>query len=80
MTKEEAIKMLPEGDIVHTFRNGGNILMGADWDKDEIIKAMDKYGVELSGEVAIRFNHRLVLKDDSGYLFIETAPTDKNGD
>lgn len=68
---KKAIAMLPSSERVHTFRNSSMMLIGADWDKSDIIKAMEKYGVELSGEQAKSMNHGLVLNDGT-YLFIET--------
>ncbi|MBP2643946.1 MAG: hypothetical protein H6Q67_1833 [Firmicutes bacterium] len=79
LSREEAISMLPEGDNIHTFRSKGFLLMGADWSRDKIIKSIDKYGCELSGEQATSMSHGIVLKDDVGYLFIETREGDGHG-
>ncbi len=73
VTLEDAEKILPPGDVVHTFRNNSFMLIGADWSKKDIITAIKKYGVERAGEQANRMNHGLVLKDERGHLFIETV-------
>jgi hypothetical protein len=72
LTPEDAEAMLPDGDLVHTFRGGGSIIIGADWDRNDLIKSFKKYRPELSGEQATAMNHGIVLTDDRGYLFVET--------
>lgn len=64
--------MLPNRTKIHTFRNSGFMLIGADWQRRILHAAMRKYGVELSGEQATAMKHGLVLIDDHGPLFIET--------
>jgi len=71
---DEAINMLPDGGNIHTFRNpSAGMMIGADWNRDDIIEAMNKHGVGLSGEQAKAMDHGLVLEDKSGFLFIETT-------
>lgn len=70
---DEAVAMLPDGELVHTFRNGApSVLIGADWEKAQLLPWILEYGVELSGEQATAMHHGLVGRDDYGYLFIET--------
>lgn len=69
-----AVAMLPEGEQIHTFRGSGAMILGCDWDRLDIIAAIEKHGAELSGKTATAMNHGIVLKDDHGYLFIETKP------
>ena len=72
LTKDQAIAMLaPEGQI-HTFRQAGPAILGADWDREDIIKAIEKHPPELSGKQATAMQHGMVLLDEHGYLFIET--------
>lgn len=66
----EAIAMLPEGEKVHTFRLSGFVLIGADWDRADLIAEMERHGVELSGPRAAAAGHGLVLFDPDP-LFIE---------
>jgi hypothetical protein len=74
LTLEEAEKILPDRDKVHTFRNSRIALLGCDWDKKDIIDAMKKFSdtLQLSGKTATSMGHGLVIEDDHGYLFIET--------
>lgn len=72
LTPEQAQELLPDGDTVHTFRNGPGMLIGADWPKSRILDRFRTHGVELSGQNARTLNHGLVSTDDTGPLFIET--------
>lgn len=71
VSTNDAIKMLPDGEHIHTFRNAAGMLLGADWDRKDIIIAIKRYGVEFSGEQAKAMKHGLVLNDGS-FLFIAT--------
>ncbi len=77
LTKEQAINMLPNKEMIHTFRQGGPTLIGADWDKKDLIEAINKYEVELTGEQARSMGHGMALYDEHGWLFIETKKEDK---
>jgi len=78
ITAEQAINILPDGDSIHTFINGGFGLMGADWSKDSLIDKLQKSDcIELSGEMAKNMKHGLCAYDktakyQSDLLFIET--------
>ena len=70
---EEAVKMLPDGEYIHTFRNpGAGLMVGADHDRTELLEKMKESDLELSGEAATAMKHGLVLFDDNGPLFIAT--------
>lgn len=76
ITADEAIQLLPDSDIVHTFRNPSGIMLGADWSKKSVIEAINKYqdALQLTGSMARGMGHGIALFDDD-ILFIET---DKN--
>ena len=71
---EQAIKMLPDEERIHTFRNKGPVLLGADYDRISLIETMKKFQdkIEISGKNAMELGHGLALIDDKGALFIET--------
>ena len=70
---DEAIERLADNDgQVHTLRDAGVAMIGADWDRDTLVAAMQKHGVEESGPAATAARHGLVLIDEHGPLFIET--------
>lgn len=72
LSKTEAIEMLPDTEKIHTFRQCGPMLLGADWDKENIIETINNHDVEITGEQAQSMGHGIALHDDKGWLFIET--------
>lgn len=69
---DDALKVLPTKSKVHTFRSSPGMLIGADWDREDVLSAIRKFGCELSGSQATHMNHGLVLFDPKP-LFIETV-------
>ena len=74
LTTEEALALLAEGDSVHTFRQAGPALIGADHPRETLVDSIREYGCQLSGATATAMGHGMVLEDDHGYLFIATKP------
>jgi hypothetical protein len=74
---KEAKKRLPKGDMVHTFRQSGPALIGADWPKKDVLAVMKKHEVSETGPHAQATNHGLAITDESGYLFIATKPKEE---
>lgn len=78
ITYDEAVSILPDGEYIHTFINGGFGLMGADWSREDILDKLSKSEViELTGEQARSMNHGMCAynkdaKWQSDLLFIET--------
>lgn len=72
LTVEQALARMPDGDRVHTVRQSGLVLLGASWDRDDLIAHLRQFGVEVAGDNAIERGHGLVCVDDSGPLFIRT--------
>lgn len=81
LSLEDATKLLADSERIHTFRQGGaGILIGADWDREDIIERIKKHGVELSGAQATNMGHGLVSvnqKNPRDTLFIETEQEEK---
>lgn len=74
LTLGEAIKRLPEGDMVHTFRQLGPVLIGANYKRNELIDAMwNAVEIEVAGPAAQAMKHGLVICDEEGALFIATG-------
>lgn len=75
ISAKAAVEALPEGDMIHTFRNPtSTILLGADWDRDKIVKLIrDAEEVRITGEEAQGMQHGLAVADGQGWLFVETA-------
>lgn len=81
ITAEQAISLLPDGDAIHTFYDYGICLIGADWDREDVIsriKESDK--IEITGYSARKMGHGIAVYNDdtkwqSEVLFIETDKT-----
>lgn len=70
----EAVALLPEGALIHTFRGGGYALLGADWPRDAILEALRAARViRTAGELAQRLKHGLAIPEGGSWLFIETT-------
>lgn len=62
LTVEQATSMLPDGDMVHTFRSGPGIALGADWERKSLIATIEKSPQrELGGEFCQGMKHGLVV-------------------
>jgi hypothetical protein len=79
LTKEEAKKMvLSDGDQVHTYYNLPFGLIGADWTKAQVFKAIDDAVLlKKTGPDALKMGHGLAVLPSlpckqSDILFVET--------
>jgi hypothetical protein len=71
LTYDEAVAMLPDGNSIHTFRGGGFMLLGADWSRESILKALQAAPeIRRAGDVATSMHHPIAINCD-GWLFIE---------
>ena len=75
---DEAVKLLPDGDSIHTFRNPGGMLMGADWNRAGLLAAMrESPAIQVTGGMAQSMGHGLVIEAEGTLLFIEATNYDK---
>ena len=72
LTMEEASALLPDGDRIHTFLSLPGMLIGADWDRQDLLDHFAKHGVELAGEQATAMNHGLTFNDGEKWIFVAT--------
>ena len=78
LTYEEAIALLPDGDTIHTFLNPAvDVLLGADWSRESILRGLRDGKPQLAGEYAIRAGHGLVFMYKDEYIFVETRQEEK---
>lgn len=79
VTVEQGMSALPDGDIIHAFYNPGGALIGADWSRDDVQRAMERAEhIELAGESAKALGHGVAIiprnaKYLSDVLFVETV-------
>lgn len=73
---DDAVKRLRANGPIHTFRQGGGLmLVGADWPREELLAAMMAApAIEETGKLASSMGHGLAIMDGHGWLFIETLP------
>lgn len=75
LTNDEAIELLGNAEQTHTFRSGNSILLGADWDTEELkntIKSLPEGRVEIGGEQCMKMGHGLVVwTSENDPLFVE---------
>lgn len=63
---DEAALLLAEGDRVHTYVEGGVMLLGADWDRDEALRFLRVGKPQLAGPAASGMGHGLVARRLNG--------------
>lgn len=78
LTPEQAEALLPEGELIHTFRQAGPAMLGCNWDRNEVLALLRTLKPELAGPGATALDHGLVVFDATGPLFIGTKK--KNSD
>lgn len=79
MEKQEFLQKMIEGDWVHTFRNPNGMLIGADLERNEVLKMLDeaaRFGD--AGETANRMKHGLFIESKEGRMvFVATREETK---
>jgi hypothetical protein len=79
LTPEQLDAMMPPGERVHTFMQGGPAIIGCDRDRSEILKAARERGAELSGKAATSMKHGAVIwAEDRTPVFVATLPNDRD--
>ena len=82
LTPEQANSMLSQDEMIHTFLSLPMVMLGADWERSEIIKLIDDappMGLQLTGETAQSMKHGLAVwrgpEDKGEWVFVETITT-----
>lgn len=72
LTPDEAAGLLVDGDYVHSFRQAGFALLGADWERAYAIAALSKAkSIEIGGPACQAMKHPIVMIDAHGPCFLE---------
>jgi len=74
LTYDEAVALLPDGRRIHTFLDSGFALIGADWDRAEVLallRTTDRR--EVTGPAAQGMGHGLAAFRDGKPVFIQAA-------
>jgi hypothetical protein len=72
LSTEEALSLLPKEDLIHTFRSIGRVLIGADWDREELVDLINRSHCEIGGSKSIALGHGLVIWSGTDPLFVHT--------
>lgn len=80
LTYEQAVQLLPDGEDIHTFRQAGPAILGADIEREALLEVLRTARcIESSGPMAQALGHGLAVNEDrGGLLFVATRqPADK---
>ena len=75
LTYDEAVALLPDGDQIHTYLDGGLALIGADWDRAAVLALLREAEpeIEVTGPAAQSMGHVMAAYQADGTpVFIET--------
>ncbi|HAM55468.1 MAG TPA: hypothetical protein DCQ64_08700 [Candidatus Rokubacteria bacterium] len=74
LTVEEALSVIPDAEFIHTVIVGGSMMLGADWDREDVVEHVTKAGgAQLGGPLAVGMGHGLCL-DPRRRLFAAHDP------
>lgn len=72
LTYDEAVALLPDGERVHTFMQAGPVILGASWDRADILALLETTGRrEVTGPAAQELGHGLAAFRDGEPVFIQ---------
>jgi hypothetical protein len=73
LTYDEAVALLPEGERIHTFPGGGLALIGAGWDRADVLALLESTDRrEVTGPAAQSMGHGLAAYRGGQPVFIQT--------
>ena len=74
LTYDEAVALLPDGDTIHTYLDGGLAIIGADWKRSQVLELLEATNRrEVTGRSAQSMGHGLAAFEADGTpVFIET--------
>jgi hypothetical protein len=73
LSYDEAVALLPEGERIHTFLDSGIALIGADWDRGDVLALLRETNRrEVTGPAAQSMGHGLAADRDGSPVFIAT--------
>jgi hypothetical protein len=73
LSYEEAAALLPDGETVHTILDSPVALIGADWDREKVLRLLRETGRrEVTGPAAQSVGHGMAAFRGGRPVFIET--------
>jgi hypothetical protein len=77
---DEAVALLPDGERIHTFLDGGVTLIGARWDREDVLALLRETDRrEVTGPAAQSYGHGLAAYRHGEPVFIETRRESAGG-
>lgn len=78
LTAEQAIALLPDGEYVHNFAQGGMALIGCDYSREDAISALNAASlIEMAGPSAMALEHPIATWDPNDRLTFFAADMDR---
>lgn len=74
LTYDQAVSVLPDGDMIHTYYSVPNTLLGADWSRNDVLDVIRKGNPQIGGKMCRDSGHGLVVFTGTGPLFIKAMP------
>jgi hypothetical protein len=72
LTKQQAIALIGKRKLIHTFRSGTNVLMGADHTRKSLLEDIKNSDlIEIGGAACKKMGHGLVIWTGDDPLFVE---------
>jgi hypothetical protein len=71
LTYEQAVSVLPDDDMIHTYFSIPMSLIGGDWERERILEAIRSGKPQIGGEACRREGHGLVIFTDISLLGIK---------
>lgn len=68
---EDAVRRLPPGFAVHTYRQAGRAVVGEAWGRDRLLVHLRRFPVHPAGPDAAARGYGLAVLDHQGWLFIQ---------
>jgi hypothetical protein len=73
LNRKQADELLADGKQVHTFMNPApSVLLGADWEREALLKLADEGKAELAGPAATKAKHGVVVFSNGDAVFCAT--------
>lgn len=83
LTYGQAVALLPDDERIHTFMNPAGMLIGADWDREDVLALLRDGQPELSGDQATAMGHGIVAfrgGDRGEPMFVATKTEELTAD
>lgn len=71
LTTEQALSLISDKEYIHTFISLPNVLIGAEWKREDIVRAIYEHSCEMGGEMCRKMGHGLAILKGNDPMFVE---------